>query len=48
MNILHCDKDIVVCLKPVGMDSEHQVPQALTEQLGGEVYTLHQIGRAHV
>ena len=45
MNILHCDKDIVVCLKPVGMDSEHQVPQALTEQLGGEVYTLHRLDK---
>ncbi|MBR5903731.1 MAG: RluA family pseudouridine synthase [Clostridia bacterium] len=45
MEILHCDKDIAVCIKPVGMDSEHQVPQALSEQLGGELYTLHRLDK---
>lgn len=41
MEILFQDRDIVVLVKPVGMDSEHEVPQAL----GGEVYTLHRLDK---
>ena len=41
MEILYTDKDIVVCIKPVGMDSEHEVPQAL----GGTVFTLHRLDK---
>ena len=40
MKILYSDRDIAVCIKPTGMDSEKQVPEALKEQLGGEIYTL--------
>ena len=29
MTILHCDRDLAVCIKPVGMDSEAEVPEAL-------------------
>ena len=36
MEILYSDPEIVVCVKPVGMDSEHEVPQAL----GGEIYPV--------
>ena len=43
MQILYEDKEIVVCIKPVGMDSEMQVPQALREALGGEIYTVHRL-----
>ena len=45
MEILFSDKDIVVCIKPVGMDSEQDVPQALTQLLGGEVFTLHRLDK---
>ena len=45
MEILYHDKDIVVCIKPVGMDEEHDVPAALSEQLGGEIFTLHRLDK---
>ena len=41
MEILYSDKDIIVCVKPVGLDSEHDVPT----QLGGEIYTLHRLDK---
>ena len=41
MEILYSDKDIIVCVKPVGLDSEHDVPA----QLGGEIYTLHRLDK---
>lgn len=43
MDILFVDKDIVVCVKPVGLDSEHHLPEELKQQLGGEIYTLHRL-----
>lgn len=43
MEILFSDKDIAVIRKPVGLDSEHDVPAALKDALGGEVYTLHRL-----
>ena len=43
MEILYSDKDIVVCVKPLGVDAEHGVPQALTEALGGECYPIHRL-----
>ena len=43
MEILYSDKDIVVCLKPIGLDSEHQVPEALIAALGGEIFPLHRL-----
>ena len=45
MEILYSDKDITVCIKPVGLDSEVEVPQALKEQLGGEVFPLHRLDK---
>ena len=45
MEILFSDKDIVVCVKPVGLDSEHELPQALQAQLGGEIFTLHRLDK---
>ena len=41
MEILYSDDQIVVCVKPVGMDSEHEVPQ----QLGGEIFTVHRLDK---
>lgn len=43
MEILYSDPRIVVCVKPVGMDSEHDVPEALCKQLGGEIFPLHRL-----
>ena len=45
MELLFSDKDIVVCVKPVGMDAEHDVPQALQAQLSGEIFTLHRLDK---
>ena len=45
MEILYQDKQIVVCRKPVGLDSESQVPQELKAQLGGEIYPLHRLDK---
>ncbi len=45
MEILYSDRDIVVCVKPVGLDSEHEVPAALSEALGGEIFTLHRLDK---
>ena len=45
MEILFSDKDIVVCVKPVGLDSEKDVPLALSGQLGGEIFTLHRLDK---
>ena len=43
MEFLHWDTDIAVCVKPVGLDSEHDVPAAITAQLGGEVFPIHRL-----
>ena len=43
MNILYSDRDYAVILKPVGMDSEHDVPEKLKEALGGECYPIHRL-----
>ena len=45
MEILFSDKDIAVCIKPVGLDSEMEVPQALKERLGGEIFPLHRLDK---
>lgn len=45
MEILYSDRDLAVLLKPVGMDSEHEVPAAIVEQLGGEVFPVHRLDR---
>lgn len=45
MEILYQDKDIAVCIKPVGMDSEHDVPAALSDQLGGQIFPLHRLDK---
>lgn len=45
MEILYSDKELVVCIKPVGLDSEREVPAALSEALGGEIFTLHRLDK---
>ena len=41
MELLYCDNDIVVCVKPAGMDAEHDVPAAL----GGEIFPIHRLDK---
>ena len=43
--ILFSDKQIVVCVKPVGLDSESEFPAALKEQLGGELFPIHRLDK---
>lgn len=43
MEILYSDKDVLVCIKPVGFDSEKQVPDLLRQEFGGEVFTVHRL-----
>ncbi|MEE1220069.1 MAG: RNA pseudouridine synthase [Ruminococcus sp.] len=43
MNILYSDNNIIVCIKPVGVDSEKQLPELLKTQLGGDIYTVHRL-----
>ena len=43
MEILFSDGNLIVCIKPVGLDSEHDMPRQLQEQFGGEIFTLHRL-----
>ncbi len=45
MQILHTDPQFVVLIKPLGLDSEHQVPAALMDALGGEIYPIHRLDK---
>ena len=45
MEILYSDTDIAVCVKPVGLDSEVQMPSALKEALGGDIFPLHRLDK---
>jgi len=41
MEILFEDQDIVVCIKPVGLDSEHELPAAL----GSNIFPVHRLDK---
>ena len=45
MEILYSDGEIVVCVKPVGLDSEQEVPGQLRQLLGGEIFTVHRLDK---
>ena len=45
MELLYHDNQIAVCVKPVGLDSEAEVPAALKAQLGGEIFPLHRLDK---
>ena len=45
MKILYSDKQIVVCIKPVGLDAEHELPEQLKERLGGEILPIHRLDK---
>ena len=43
MEILFQDSQLLVCIKPVGPDSEHALPEALKAQVGGEIFPIHRL-----
>jgi 23S rRNA pseudouridine1911/1915/1917 synthase len=43
LDLLYYDTDIAVCVKPVGLDSEHDLPAAIAAELGGEVFPIHRL-----
>ena len=45
MDILFSDKDLVVCIKPVGLDSEQELPNALKTELGGELFPIYRLDK---
>ena len=45
MELLYQDNGILVCVKPVGLDSEHEVPALLQELTGGEIYPIHRLDK---
>ena len=45
MEILYSDKNIAVCVKPVGLDSELEVPAALKDTLGGIFFPIHRLDK---
>ena len=45
MDILYTDTDLVICIKPIGIDSEHEVPALLAAQLGGELFPIHRLDK---
>jgi len=45
MVILYSDKHLAVCVKPVGLDSEMEVPAALKEALGGDIFPIHRLDK---
>lgn len=45
MEILYSDRNIAVCVKPVGLESETEVPAALKQRLGGEVFPIHRLDK---
>ena len=43
MRIVYENDRFVVAEKPVGLDSEHDMPRALAQQLGGAFYPVHRL-----
>ncbi len=46
INIIYNDDHICVCQKPINIDSEKDMPQLLSEQLGCEIYPVHRLDKA--
>lgn len=43
MKLNYFDNDIAVCIKPVGLDSEKQVPYLLKQELSGDFFPVHRL-----
>ena len=45
MDILSLQDAFVVCVKPVGVDSEHDMPKVLSGALGGAIWPVHRLDK---
>ncbi len=45
MEILYSDPSLAVCVKPVGLDAEGEVPAALEQTLGGTFFPVHRLDK---
>lgn len=45
MEILYLSDQMVVCVKPVGLDAEKELPEDLKKGLGGEIYPVHRLDK---
>ncbi len=45
MDFLHTAREIAVILKPVGMDSEQEIPAAIAAAIGGEAFPVHRLDK---
>ena len=45
MQILYSDRDLVACIKPVGLDSETEAPAVLKDILGGALFPIHRLDK---
>lgn len=45
MEILYHDEGIAVCIKPVGLDSQAEVPNALSQALSGSFLSVHRLDK---
>lgn len=45
METVYYDKDLAVVIKPVGLDSEEGVPEAIRQTLGGECFPVHRLDK---
>ena len=45
MRILYSDSGLVACIKPVGLDSEAELPAVLKEAIGGEIFPIHRLDK---
>ena len=43
MELFYTTPDLVACRKPVGVDSEHGLPELLARELGGSFYPVHRL-----
>ena len=45
MEILYSDKQIIVAIKPVGLDSEAEFPSVLQKQFVGDIFPIHRLDK---
>lgn len=45
MKILYESRELAVCVKPVGPDSQAEMPELLSQALGGAFYPVHRLDR---
>lgn len=45
MELLYADSFLAVCIKPVGAESEQEMPSLLTQDLGSNFYPVHRLDR---